>query len=363
MIVFDLDEISYLTNLRSYQTKFSSNFRAYLYLDFENSNYILFSDKISKEIEIKNLTFKKLEEFEDFIQSIDKEIVVDIDKITLNNFLNIAKPIENKKKNLALFASIKPLSVIQHLILASKKVDKAILNFRKNLKEGMSELELVELFENELLRQGAVDVSFKTILALEENSASIHYSSYDKNKKLEKENIILLDCGGYFEGGYATDITRTFYFGNNPKKIHKTIYTQVLKSFIRAFLSDETNAKKLEEKTRKILKPFENEGFYFNHSLGHGIGTSVHQNPPRLSLVSKDIIKPYQVHSIEPGLYGKDKNGIEFGVRIENCVYFDVNYKRYSLSKFPFEEVLIEYNLLTKAEEEFIRNWQENFKC
>ena len=31
---------------------------------------------------------------------------------------------------------------------------------------------------------------------------------------------------------------------------------------------------------------------------------------------------------------------------IKNCVYFDLDYRRFSLSKFPFEEVLIDYNRL-----------------
>ena len=38
MLVFNLDEISYLTNLRSYQMKYSSNFKSILFLDFKNNN-------------------------------------------------------------------------------------------------------------------------------------------------------------------------------------------------------------------------------------------------------------------------------------------------------------------------------------
>ena len=115
---------------------------------------------------------------------------------------------------------------------------------------------------------------------------------------------------------------------------------------------------------RKILSPFYDDGFNFNHGLGHGIGTSVHQNPPVLSTVSTDIIKPYQVHSIEPGLYGKSiSQGIEFGIRIENCVYSDIEYNKISLSKFPFEEVLIDYSMLNIIEMETVKAWQKEFEC
>ncbi len=362
MLVFNLDEISYLTNLRSYQMKYSSNFRSILYLDFSVDDYILFLDKIPSDIKIEGLRFKKLNEFQGFIQSVNSEIYVNINEINLDSFLAIKKIKELKQNNLSLISSIKPKSVIEHLISASRRTDLAIYNFKKQLKEGLSEFDLVEIFENELLKQGARMPSFKTILSINENTASIHYSSYDKNKLLKKESLLLLDCGGYFEGGYATDITRTFYFGNNPKQIYKTIYTNVLKAFFACYISKEINAKKLDLMAREILRPFENDGFYFNHGLGHGIGTSVHQNPPRLSMSSSDIIKPFQTHSIEPGLYGKSKKEkVEFGVRLENCVYSDIEYKKHTLTKFPFEEVLIDYSLLNQEEKDMLDNWQKEF--
>ena len=259
---------------------------------------------------------------------------------------------------LPLHASIKPKSVIEHLLEASKRLDYAIAEFKSKLKAGLSEYELVKIFEDSLIKNGAKAPSFKTILAIDENSASIHYSSYDKKKILKDESLILLDCGGYYEGGFATDITRTFYFGKNPNPYYKKIYTHVLKAFLLAFMSKENNAKKLDLMVRNYLKPFEKEGFFFIYGLGHGIGTSCHQNPPRLSMTSNDIIKPYQTHSIEPGLYGTNlENNLTFGIRIENCVYNDIDYNKISLSRFPFEEVLTDYSLLDDKEKEAMKYW------
>ena len=363
MVVFNLDNISYLTNLRSFQMKFSSNFPSYLYLDFKNSNYILFVEKIPQNIEIEDLEFRKIGEFENFIKVIDDDIYINNSEITLKNYLLIRNPKNIKSNFLNLLSSIKPKSVIEDVKDISKRVDSAIFNFKNKIKEGMSEFELVELFENELTLAGSIAPSFKTILALDENSASIHYSSYDKNKFLKQESLFLLDCGGYSKSGYASDITRTFYFGKNPKPIYRQIYTAVLKAFISCFNSKQTCARDIDLIAREALKKYEKEGFYFNHGLGHGIGTSCHQNPPRLSNMTKDIIKPYQTHSIEPGLYGKyTKNKkIEFGVRIENCVYCDINYRRFSLSKFPFEEILIDYDMLNNSEKDFVGKWQADF--
>ena len=361
MIIFNLDEISYLTNLRSYQMKYSSNFRSILYLDFKNSNHLLFSDKLPKEIKIEGLKFMSLDDFCAFANSLTSEVYVNLNQINLDNFLSIKHPKELKCNNVSLLASIRPISSIKELMDSFEKLDKAIFNFKKQLKTGLSEYELTKIFEKELNKQGSYGLSFKTILAIEENSASIHYSESSKNKFLKEESLILLDCGGYFNSGYATDITRTFYFGKNPKPIYKKIYTNVLKAFFACYLSKETDCKKLDSLARKMLKEFEKEGFYFAHGLGHGIGTSVHQNPPTLSMLSNDIIKPYQVHSIEPGLYGKNKENIEFGVRLENCVYSDLNFNKISLSKFPFEDVLIDYSLLDEKEKEALKIWQESF--
>lgn len=358
LLVFNLDEISYLTNIRSFQAPYSSNFKSILYLDFKNSNHTLFVEKIPS-FKVKGLNFKKLPEFKSFISKIEDEIEINYNDITLADYSAIKNP-KKMKTDLSYLASIKNNAALEDLKDASNKLDLAILNFKKQLKEGLSEFELVEIFEHELLKTGLKAPSFKTILALDENCASIHYSSYDKNKFLKPESLILLDCGGYSANGYATDITRTFYFGSNPHPFYKKIYSAVLKAFILCFLSKEKSAKKLDLIAREFLEPYNNEGFYFNHGLGHGIGTSCHQNPPRLAMGSSDTIEPYQTHSIEPGLYGK-KDDLEFGVRIENCVYFNNNYERFSLSKFPFEEKLIDYDIFSNSEQEFIKKWQGGF--
>ncbi|MBQ8635261.1 M24 family peptidase [bacterium] len=362
MLIFNLDEISYLTNLRSYQMKYSSLFRAVLYLDFIGGNHILFSDVLPSDVKIDGLRFLNLDDFESFVKSVEDEIWLDLDDICLKHYLIIKKPKEIKNKNLSLLASIRPLSAIEDLLKSFEKLDCAIFNFKNRIKAGLSEYDLSKIFEEEIIKAGACALSFKTIMAVGENSASIHYSQADKNKILKDEDIILLDCGGYFNSGYATDITRTFYFGNKPKTIYKEIYTNVLKAFLTCYLSDITNARKLDKMARDMLAKFSEKGFNFAHGLGHGICTSVHQNPPVLNMKSIDTIKPYQVHSIEPGLYGKTTDGIEFGVRIENCVYSDLNYKKISLSKFPFDELLIDYNLLSQKEKDAVQIWQAGFK-
>ena len=69
------------------------------------------------------------------------------------------------------------------------------------------------------------------------------------------------------------------------------------------------------------------------------------------------------VFTIEPGLYKMgttktDDFGSEFGIRLENTVYFHNN-KKITLSKFPYEENLVNYDMLTKKEQKWLKIWQE----
>ncbi len=54
------------------------------------------------------------------------------------------------------------------------------------------------------------------------------------------------------------------------------------------------------------------------HSLGHGIGIEVHEQP-RLSPKSKEVLKPGMVFSIEPGIYIPGYGG----VRIEDILVIE----------------------------------------
>ena len=67
-------------------------------------------------------------------------------------------------------------------------------------------------------------------------------------------------------------------------------------------------------------------GEYFNHRLGHGIGTTVHEYP---SLVHGNdlVIEEGMCFSIEPGIYIPGK----VGVRIEDCLHVTKTGSNHSL--------------------------------
>ena len=349
-LITNLEEIAYILNLRSYKTKNTATFRAKLFI--KNAlDIVLFCDyKLPKLPDF--IQIKQISEYEKFIKNINNEINVDLNSISLYDYNLIKKPVPISKNPVVKMASIKNKFELSHYKDSFKRLDDALFEFKNQIKEGLSEFELNEIFEAALIKNGAKCTSFKTILSIDDNSSIIHYTANSKDKILKKGGIILLDCGGYYEGGYATDITRVFACGSVNNEV-KEIYTAVLKAQLNVYHSKFLYTDELDNLAKKILKKYEKQGFYFPHGLGHGIGIPVHQAPPTLSNKFKTKLKKGNVFTIEPGLY---KEGA-FGIRLENTVYFDGTDK-ITLSKFPYEENLINYDILNKKEINWLKSWQ-----
>ena len=143
----------------------------------------------------------------------------------------------------------------------------------------------------------------------------------------------------------------------------KEIYTAVLKAFLNCYHSEAKSGEQMDKIARKILKPYEKQGFLFPHALGHGIGIPVHQSPPTISSYGARKFPLYNnmTHTIEPGLYC-EKKPHKFGVRLENTVYVTSLGKRNSFSHFEFEENLIEKKMLTKRELKWLNAWQNEWR-
>lgn len=339
----DCDEVSYLFNLRNFSQIYSAKIRGKALILKDNA--VLF-------------TQDKLKNVEDFLKSLQKEIFVD--KSSINGF--DYKLIADRAKELTTnpvkkMKSIKNDTEISHLRDAFKRTDNAVSAIRDFIEnnENISEFDIAVQLAKEFKNQGAVGLSFSSIVAKDKNSALAHYSKSSKDEIITDGSLILIDCGGYFEGGLATDITRVFVNGQ-PTELHKKIYTTVLKAFLRAFnYQNPQNGYEIDKTVREFFASQDLDGFVFNHGLGHGIGINVHEYPPNLSShdMAKVSFENGMCFSIEPGLY---KEGF-FGVRLENSCYFD-NGKIHSFVNMNYENKLIDYNMLTEQEKEWLKEFE-----
>ncbi len=219
--------------------------------------------------------------------------------------------------------------------LTEKKIEKKLESYRKKSKNYLYP-------------------SFDTIAGSGPNGAVIHYRS-DKftNRKLNKNDLLLLDSGGQYKWG-TTDVTRTLCFSKISNKI-KDIFTRVLKGHIAVASSNikkERNGHNIDKLARKFLNSV---GLDYRHGTGHGVGAflNVHEGPQGISKNNYVKLKEGMVLSNEPGFYKKD----DFGIRIENLVFVKKNKSNLffeNLTMAPIDTDLINFKMLNKDEKKYL---------
>ena len=196
--------------------------------------------------------------------------------------------------------------------------------------------------------------SFETIAGAGENGAIVHYRAKKNScRTIRKNDIFLCDSGGQYKYG-TTDVTRTICF-TKPKPSIKNIFTKVLKGHIAVANTDlklHNTGKKIDERARKYLNESKLD---YAHGTGHGVGffLNVHEGPQSISKLNKVKIQEGMILSNEPGYYKKGS----YGIRIENLVFVKKDKKKIcfeNLTLAPIEKDLINFNLLTKSEKDYL---------
>jgi len=148
-------------------------------------------------------------------------------------------------------------------------------------------------------------------------------------------------------GGYFYDFTRTWCLGHATDEV-QMIYQQVLEVHHRIIdaLQPNLSFKKYQDMTCDLFEKMGHatirqqynlsEGY--THSIGHGLGLDIHENPfSGLTASDKDLLTPGSVFSIEPGLYYPSKC---VGVRVEDTVYLNPEGSFEIMAEYPYDLVL-----------------------
>ncbi|HHW40726.1 MAG TPA: aminopeptidase P family protein [Syntrophomonadaceae bacterium] len=180
------------------------------------------------------------------------------------------------------------------------------------LREGMTEQEAAGVMEFFMRSQGAGLPAFDTIVASGQRSALPHGSASEKRIGLGE--LIVLDLGATYRG-YAADLTRTVALGHYNAK-QREVYEVVKDAqqnaldLIRAGIT----TGEADAAARRVIEKA-GYGEYFSHSLGHGVGLAVHEEP-RLAPGGELVLEAGMVVTVEPGVYLPGWGG----VRIEDTV-------------------------------------------
>ena len=220
-------------------------------------------------------------------------------------------------------------------ILTEKKIEKKLENIRKKSKNYLYP-------------------SFDTIAGSGPNGAIIHYKSTDQtNRKINKNDILLIDSGGQYKWG-TTDVTRTTCIGNINQTV-KDNFTRVLKGHIAVFRSNlkrNFNGHLIDKLARQ---PLNSAGLNYAHGTGHGVGffSNVHEGPQGISKNNKIKLKKGMILSNEPGFYLNNK----YGIRIENLIFVNNNKGNLefkNLTYAPIDIDMINFKMMNINEKKYL---------
>ena len=181
-----------------------------------------------------------------------------------------------------------------------------------SVREGVTERELADLILRETLRLGAEGVSFDTIVAFGESGAEPHHVPTDK--RLEHGMLVTVDMGAVV-GGYCSDFTRTFAFGDideEQRRVYDIVYEAQEAGMAR--VAPGVGCRAADAAARDIIAAA-GYGEQYIHGTGHGVGREIHE-PPTLNPKSEETLLAGQVVTVEPGIYIPGR----MGVRIEDMV-------------------------------------------
>ena len=205
---------------------------------------------------------------------------------------------------------IKDEKEIELLTKACELTDQCFTHLLEFIQIGMTEKQIAYEIEKYFLENGADALSFETIVASGQNSSKPHAKTTDK--KIEEGDPITIDFGCKYKG-YCSDMTRTIFAKYVPEKV-KTIYELVLKNQLQT-LNDMKEGASIRILARNVDNDFRLNGYSLVHSLGHGVGLEIHEQP-FISFRNDNTLKANMVVTNEPGIYLPGN----FGVRIEDTV-------------------------------------------
>jgi Xaa-Pro aminopeptidase len=218
-------------------------------------------------------------------------------------------PTHDLVENLRLYKSPEEIATLRE---AAKLTDEAFSHILNVIRPGIKEVDVALELERYMRAHGAEDKSFDIIVASGVRSAMPH--GLASQKVINTGELVTLDFGAKV-GGYHADMTRTVAVGK-LSDAHRARYEVVLDAQVKALnaIAPHKDGKEVDAVAREVFKQADLEQ-YFSHSLGHGVGLEIHEQPS-LSPVRSYMLAPTMTATIEPGVYLPG----DAGVRIEDLV-------------------------------------------
>lgn len=198
------------------------------------------------------------------------------------------------------------------MVKASALNDQAMEYLIKLVPKGLPESEMVTLLKQKYQELNCDGFSFEPIIAYGGNGADPHHQTNDERPQIG--DSVVIDIGSFYQG-YASDMTRTVFYGQ-PSEKAQMVYELVKKANLAAIqqVKPGVSFASIDQAARQVIEAA-GYGQYFTHRTGHSIGIEVHE-PGDVGGFNENLIQVGNVFSIEPGIYLPG----ELGVRIEDLV-------------------------------------------
>ena len=222
--------------------------------------------------------------------------------------------------------SVKDAQELAILTRAIEISDQAFQEVSKTIRDGQTEIEVAWKLEKAMRELGAEAVSFETIVAAGPNAALPHHRPADV--PIREGEPLIIDMGARYQG-YCSDLSRTLCLGQ-PDDTFRKVYDTVLGAQLTAIATVERGMTggDADGLARTVIEEA-GYGENFGHSLGHGVGLAVHEQPG-LGPSSTGVLEDGMAFTIEPGIYISGWGG----VRIEDVVVLEEGKARV-ISKAP----------------------------
>ena len=376
IVVTQLDEIAWLTNLRGSDVHCCPLFVSYMTVTLTEAT--LFIDRRKVTAEVAEYLKQQGIALKDYTQVACPSGTIVIDPSTCN--YRLIEGVEGRPESPRIIAHtslIAPMKAVKNETeiagyrRAMLRDGVALVKFLRWLRPaveagGQTEIsidrKLTALRAEQPLFRG---LSFDTIAGYGPHGAIVHYEATpETDVPLEPRGLLLLDSGAQYRDG-TTDITRTIALGPLTEE-ERTDYTLVLKGHIRLALAKfptGSSGTQLDVLARYAMWQ---HGLNFLHGTGHGVGSylNVHEGPHqiRMNYMPAPLVAGMTVTN-EPGIYKAGRHG----VRTENTQlivhHTDGEYGEFlrfdPLTLCPIDTAPIRREMMADDEIEWLNNYHE----
>jgi Xaa-Pro dipeptidase len=275
------------------------------------------------------------------LNSIVKDLSLDVRKLGLGAYLSIpavAAALAATERPGLCDAShlmdglrmIKEPEEVDLLRKVARLTDDVMGKVVRDIREGVSQMDLMLEMEAQARRMGASDVSFGSWAcfvhsgssATTQGSGSTRVTDYPIERGLVANTAITFDVG-FVMNGYCSDWGRSVYWGTPPDDVRHA-YAALCSSVIETVAEMKNGAMRACDVYPAIEKRLDACGFGDqmrarlapSRMIGHQIGTEVHENP-WLKPESQEPLRAGMVMCIEPKLWVPG----EYYLRLEEMVH------------------------------------------